>query len=106
MFSWSDILPLQEQITFHPRWAEIFRMQLATSSTEKPVIKSIDAETRTPIKARRKSSAPFPVFEVPSETERTQKWLDLCQKAGLKAEEVKIHDSSFTYENITSFKGK
>lgn len=106
MFSWSQILPLQEQITFHPRWGEIFRMHLAINPCETPVVKSLDAEGSIPIKARRKSSAPFPVFEIPSASERTKQWSDLCENVGLVPEKVEIHDSTFTYNDIASFKGQ
>ncbi|XP_074594694.1 juvenile hormone acid O-methyltransferase-like [Brevipalpus obovatus] len=106
MFSWSQLLPIQEQITFHPRWANIFRQHLATDPEEKPTIKQTNSELEMPIRARRKSSAPFPVFEIPSIEERTKKWSDLCTQCGLDTIEVKVNDSTFTYDDIEGFKGE
>lgn len=106
MFSWSQLLPIQEQITFHPRWVNIFRHHLATDPEEKPIIKQMNSELEIPIRARRKSSAPFPVFEIPSIEERTKKWSDLCTQCGFDTIEVKVHDSVFTYDDIEGFKGE
>ncbi|XP_015791747.1 juvenile hormone acid O-methyltransferase-like [Tetranychus urticae] len=135
MFSWSSILPLQEQITYQEPWYELFRKLEVPKHNEKPKYatnyqsdKSIESElTRQAstsqladsqhlldlakpksksLTIRRRSSAPFPVYEIPPEKERIDHWIKLCETANLKPIEVAIHDSTFTYEDIEGFKGE
>uniref|UniRef100_T1KKC5 Methyltransferase type 11 domain-containing protein n=2 Tax=Tetranychus urticae TaxID=32264 RepID=T1KKC5_TETUR len=133
MFSWSPIFPLQEQITYQEPWYELFQKLEVPMDHEKPKyatkpqsdIKSELARRASTSQLadsqhlldlakpksksstiRRKSSAPFPVYEIPPEKERIDHWMQLCETANLKPIEVAIHDSTFTYEDIEGFKGE
>nr|QFU80958.1 JHAMT [Eotetranychus kankitus] len=65
-----------------------------------------DEKVEVPKLVRRKSSAPFPVYDVPPEKVRIEKWNKFCEKAGLKPIETEIHDTTFTYQDIEGFKGE
>ncbi|XP_074599431.1 juvenile hormone acid O-methyltransferase-like [Brevipalpus obovatus] len=99
IFSWSHLLPVQEQITFHPRWADFFKHL----ESDKIKVQKIDG---IELREREKSSAPFSVFECPSEQERCEQWSKICRSANLEPISVKIHDSVFYYDNVDSFKGE
>lgn len=73
--------------------------------TRKISITKITEEKVEPKIVRRKSSAPFPVYEIPPEKVRIEKWNKFCEDADLKSIEIKVHDTTFTYQDIEGFKG-
>ena len=72
LFSWSDMLPLQEQMTYHPRWRMYFKSVIEDSLSEK---KSLEVNKEATVeRRRRRSSAPFPTFEAPPADQRIRSW--------------------------------
>ena len=94
-FSWSDILPLQEMITHDEKWNPFFEDKLSIRTTN----------LRPDEKMRRKSSAPFQVYERPKEEVRKKKWSNICSKVGLEVDEIKIEGTHFSFKDLDSFRG-
>jgi SAM-dependent methyltransferase len=112
-FSWSDILPLQENWARYGRWREFFKS--VEQSEDEPQDKGSKNGPETDelradrgaevVEARRKrSSAPFETFGAPPESERLKTWTDLCTGIGLKDVDVTISKSAIDFETAERFR--
>ncbi|RWS22002.1 phosphomethylethanolamine N-methyltransferase-like protein [Leptotrombidium deliense] len=97
LFFWSDILPLQEQITHFPKWNKYF------SHLEKSDVTTTD-KCLSPGKQRRRSSAPFPVYLRSDEQATINEWKSLCDSSGFSETQVSVKKSVFCFDDFTGFK--
>lgn len=102
LFSWCDMLPLQEQMVYHPRWRKYFTavIQDQDSGTSHLQVRK-DGERK-----RRRSSAPFPTFDPPPAEERIRVWKQRCSELFFTQVEVSLQQVSFDFGDWKSFQGK
>lgn len=105
IFSWSDMLPLQEQMVYHPKWRKYFKsvIEEAAVDTNKSPTSGLDTKRETE-KRRRRSSAPFPTFDPPPAEERIRIWKQRCKDLFFENYDVVLKRVDFDFENWSSFK--
>lgn len=104
-FSWSDLLPLQERMTLDPKWRKYFT-DLDVSHPDDEQKPANELDPNPPTKTRRKSSAPFETFFMPSVEDRLNTWNVICNLAGLEVIEKTITDNCHDFGNVSAFHGK
>ena len=101
LFSWSDMLPLQEQLVYHPRWRKYFKEVIEEGDRNANHLEvGKDSERR-----RRRSSAPFPTFEPPPHEQRIHVWEQRCSDLFFEDIHVSLHSVSFDFGDWPSFQG-
>jgi SAM-dependent methyltransferase len=106
IFSWSDMLPLQEQMVYHVKWRKYFKSvieEAAGETADRKTSTGLDAKRETE-KRRRRSSAPFPTFDPPSAEERIRIWKQRCKDLYFENYDVVLKKVDFDFENWSSFK--
>ena len=99
LFSWSDMLPLQEQLVYHPRWRKYFKSVIEEDERSSSQLE-VKKERR-----RRRSSAPFPTFDPPPPHERIRLWRQRCDELFFTDVHVSLHEVSFDFGDWKSFQG-
>lgn len=100
LFSWSDLLPLQEQLTLHPKWRHFFQKTERTDSSSCLEVTK-DANDRR----KRRSSAPFPTFEAPPAEERVRIWRQRFRDLVFVDVDVVLEKVQFQYKDWPDFQG-
>lgn len=102
LFSWSDMLPLQEQLVYHVKWRKYFKNIIEEEDRNTSHLRvGKESERR-----RRRSSAPFPTFDPPSAEERIRVWKQRCSDLFFTDTEVTLNQVSFNFGDWKSFQGK
>lgn len=101
LFSWSDMLPLQEQLVFHPRWRKYFKSVIEEEERNANQL-NVRKESE---RRRRRSSAPFPTFDPPPPQERIRLWKQRCSDLFFEDIQVSLHRVSFDFGDWKSFQG-
>lgn len=102
IFSWCDMLPLQEQMVYHPRWRKYFTAVIQDQNSSTSHLQVGKAGERR----RRRSSAPFPTFDPPPADERIRLWKQRCSELFFTDVDVTLHQVSFDFGDWKSFQGK
>lgn len=102
LFSWSDMLPLQEQLVYHSRWRKYFKEVI---EDEERNAKHLDVTTKETERRRRRSSAPFPTFDPPPPHQRIHAWKQRCSDLFFEDIHVSLHNVDFDFGDWQSFQG-
>jgi SAM-dependent methyltransferase len=102
LFSWSDMLPLQEQLVYHPRWRKYFKAVIEEEEERNANLLNVGKETE---RRRRRSSAPFPTFDPPPQHERIRQWKQRCSDLFFQDVQVSMHNVTFDFGDWKSFQG-
>lgn len=103
IFSWSDMLPLQEQMVYHHKWRKYFKSVIEEGEADRKA-GGLEVSKRDTEKRRRRSSAPFPTFDPPPEEERIRIWKQRCKDLFFENYDVVLKRVDFDFENWASFK--
>ena len=103
IFSWSDMLPLQEQLIYHPKWRKYFKSVIEAGEEEKS---SDSLDVAKDKSRRRRSSAPFPTFDPPPAEERIRIWEQRCSDNLFRDVNVTLRKARFDFGNWASFRGE
>lgn len=104
-FSWSDWLPIQEQIILHPRWRKYFKDVLESESRSDSNSNNLtpDVNENATDRIRRKSSAPFMTMETISYAERVNLWRKRLIELDFEPVTVKVERVSFKFKDLAAF---
>ena len=102
-FSWTDLLPIQEQIILHPRWRKYFKEVLESDVQDSNSNKLTPEKSTGSDRARRKSSAPFLTMETVPIAERINVWKRRLTQLSFEPITVKVERVSFTFQDWPAF---
>lgn len=108
-FSWTDLLPIQEQIILHPRWRKYFKEVLepqGPGDSERGNNNLSPDKNEKGSRIRRKSSAPFSTMDIPSVEERVENWHSRLSRLHLKKVDVQVEKVSFQFKDWPAFAGE
>ncbi|XP_054164652.1 juvenile hormone acid O-methyltransferase-like [Oppia nitens] len=96
LFSWSDLLPIQQKMAIMDKWQQYF---FAIPKNWNRIAK----KSRETIRKLSEHLAPFPVFEAPDEQQLLAKWRDLCRDNGLHEPETVLTHTYYQFANHQQF---
>lgn len=99
------MLPLQEQMTYHPKWKNYFKSVIQESNVQSKSLDVNKSEVAVE-RRRRRSSAPFPTFDAPPADERIRSWKQRMRDLVFEDIEVTLKKDQFQYDNWPAFQGE
>lgn len=100
-FSWTELLPIQEQIILHPRWRKYFKQVLEPNEGESDNLSPDRGDNNGRI--RRKSSAPFLTTNIPSVEERVEGWQRRLSQLHFEKIDVRVEKVSYKFKDWPAF---